>query len=159
MSEPRSLQELIDRLRVRDQHGALVGLAQGLVPGQTGPGDAVMAIVWATPDLARTTATVTAPFIPAERDRILEGAVVSVRLGGVVLLVEQPELEAGLAAYLSRHGEGVVAFYLERPRFVPQPNPSGRPPKPARTPLGRRGWMLPQEWPWGPFVIALEERR
>jgi hypothetical protein len=159
MPEPRSLQDLFDRLRVPDQHGALVGLLQASLPGQTGPADAVAAVVWATPDLRSTVEAVAAPFTTGEHDRILEGAVMSIRLGAVEILVEQPELEAKLAAYVSRHREGIAAIYLERPRFVPHPSPRGRPARPVRTPLGRRGWLLPHEWPWGPFVIALEERR
>jgi hypothetical protein len=158
MPGPRSLQELIARLLVRDQHRALVGLVQELMPGQTGPADTIVALAWATPDVKQTVGAVAVPFTSAERDRILEGSVMSARLGAVELLVEQPELEARLAAFVARHQEGIGAVYLERPRFVPQPDPAGRPPRPARTPLGRRGWLLPHEWPWGPFVIALEER-
>jgi hypothetical protein len=158
MSGPRSLQELITRLSVPDQHSALVRLIQELMPGQTGPADTVVALVWATPNVSRTLEEVAAPFVDGERDRILEGRVRSTRLGAIALLVEQPEMEARLAAFVSRHGQGLAAVYLDRPRFVPQPDPAGRPARPARTPLGRRGWLLPHEWPWGPFVIALEER-
>ena len=40
-----------------------------------------------------------------------------------------------------------------------RPGPPQRPPRPVATPFGRRGWLLSHEWPWGPFVIALEEVR
>ena len=156
---PRSLEALLTQLRVPDQGAACVALARQLVPGQTGPGDSVSAVVWGTPDADRSIADIAAPFSPAERDRLLEATVARLRFGHVYLLVEQPQLSTGIGAYVSRYGEGLAAIYVERPRFTPAASAHRRPPRPMRTPLRRRGWLLPHEWPWGPFVIVLEAPR
>jgi hypothetical protein len=156
MPGPSRLDELTARLRAPDPRFALAALAQEVVPGQTGPADRIVAVAWAALDLQRTMAAASLPFKRVARDRILQGSVAAVRYGSVQLLLEQPEGEGRLAAYLTRYGEGVAALYLERPRFLPPSRASKRPPRPIRTPFGRRGWLLPHEWPWGPFVIALE---
>ena len=154
---PARLDVLASRLRAPDPALALAALAQEVVPGQTGPQDRIVAVAFATRDLDRTMASVPLPFKRVARDRILDADVASVRYGPVQLLLEQAAGEGRLAAYLSRYGEGVAALYLERSRFLPPSRASRRPPRPVRTPFGRRGWLLPHEWPWGPFVIALEE--
>ena len=159
MPGPTALDELTARLRAADPSIALTALAQEIVPGQTGPTDRVVALSWATYDLDGTMASVPLPFKRVARDRILAGAVASCRYGPVQLLVEQPEGEGPLSAYLSHNAEGVAALYLDRPRFLPPSRASGRSPRPVHTPFGRRGWLLAHEWPWGPFVIALEEAR
>jgi hypothetical protein len=159
MAGPPTLADLAVRLRAPDARVALATLAQDVVPGQTGPADRIMAIAFATGDLERTVAAASMPFKRVARDRILDGRVAAVRYGPVQLLLEQPEGEGRLSAYLSRYGEGVVALYLERPRYLPPSRAAARPPRPIATPFGRRGWLLSHEWPWGPFVIALEESR
>ena len=159
MPGPARLDELTARLRVPDPRLALSGLAQEVVPGQTGPADRIVALAWATSDLEATMEAALLPFRRTARDRILGGSTAAVRYGPVHLLLEQPEDEGRLAAYLSRYGEGLAGIYIERPRYLPPSNASSRPPRPVHTPFGRRGWLLPHEWPWGPFVIALEEQR
>jgi hypothetical protein len=158
MPGPDRLEQVIGLLHAPDRAAAMASLCQQVVPGQTGPADRIAALVWATPSIDQTTDRVIAPFVPLESDRILGAAVRHVRLGQLDLLLEQPDREAGLAAYVGRYGEGVAAVYLERPRFMPSASPNGRPARPWPTALGRRGWLLPHEWPWGPFVIALESR-
>ena len=153
------VEDLIVALQVPDAAAAVARIAQQLVPRQTSPADTIVAMAWATPDLVRTMERVAAPFVPADRDRLLGAITTYVNIGPVKLLLEQPEVEAGLAAYLSRYGEGLAALYLDRPRFMPPSGPSGRPAKSLGTPLGRRGWLLPHDWPWGPFVIALDASR
>ncbi len=159
MPGPSRFEELIAALQVPHVHAVLAAIAQQVVPGQVGPADAIVALAWATPDIARTMDQVVAPFVPAERDRSLGAIAMCVAIGPVQVVLEQPEVEAGLSAYLSRYGEGIAVLYLDRPRFMPSARTTGRPPKPVATPLGRRGWLLPHEWPWGPFVIALESSR
>jgi len=161
MPGPTRLDELAARLRAPDPLRALTALAQEIVPGQTGPADHIVALAWATPDLDAATAAAPLPFKRVARDRILGGVTAAVRYGPVQLLLEQPEAaeEGRVAAYLSHYGEGVVALYLERPRFLPPSRASARPPRPVATPFGRRGWLLGHEWPWGPFVVALEDER
>ena len=144
-------------LRSPDPVLALTALAQEIVPGQTGPADHIVALTWATFDLEQAMAAASLPFKRVARDRLLDANVAACRYGPVQLLLEQPDGEGRLSAYLSRKPEGVAALYLERPRFLPPSRASERPPRPVRTPFGRRGWLLAHEWPWGPFVIALEE--
>ncbi len=159
MPGPSRLDEVTAHLRAPDPRTALYLLAQQVVPGQTGPADHIVAVAFATHDLDRALAAASLPFRRVARDRILDGHVAAVRYGPAQLLLEQPDGEGRLWAYLSRYGEGVVALYLERARFLPSSRASQRPPRPIRTPFGRRGWLLPHEWPWGPFVVALEEER
>ena len=157
MPGPTRLDVLAARLRAPDPTLALTTLAHEVVPGQTHPTDRIMAVAFATRDLERATSEAPLPFKRVARDRILQANVAAVRYGPVHLLLEQSTGEGPLGAYLSRYGEGVAALYLERPRFLPPSRASERPPRPVRTPFGRRGWLLSPEWPWGPFVIALEE--
>jgi hypothetical protein len=159
MPGPSRLDELTAHLRAPDPRAALHALARQVVPGQTGPADHIVAVAYATHDLERALAAASLPFKRVAHDRILDGHVAAVRYGPAQLLLEQPDGEGRLWAYLSRYGEGVAALYLERARFLPSSRASQRPPRPVRTPFGRRGWLLPHEWPWGPFVIALEEER
>lgn len=159
MPGPQTLQALTAHLRAPDPRAALHALAQQVVPGQTGPTDHIVAVAFATHDLDPAIAAASLPFKRVARDRILDGHVAAARYGPAQLLLEQPDGEGRLWAYLSRYGEGVAALYLERPRFLPSSRASQRPPRPIRTPFGRRGWLLPHEWPWGPFVIALEAGR
>jgi hypothetical protein len=160
MPGPGSLEEVTALLRAPDSPAVLAWLCQQVMPGQTGPSDQIVGLVWATPDIEATRRRVVAPFTSLTRDRLLGGSAVQVRFGRIALLLEQPDAEAGVAAYVSRYGEGVAAVYLERPRFMPSTSPNGRPPRPTRSPFpDRRGWLLPHEWPWGPFVIALESAR
>jgi hypothetical protein len=156
MPGPTRLDELTARLRAPDPTLALTTLAQEIVPGRTDPVDHIVAIAWATADLERAIAGAPLPFKRVAHDRILHGDVASCRYGPVHVLLEQPHGGGRLSAYLARYGEGVAAFYLERPRFLPPSRAAERPPRPVRTPFGRRGWLLAHEWPWGPFVIALE---
>lgn len=151
------LEQVFRLLRAVDRPAALTSLCQQVLPGQTGPSDRLIAVVWATPNMERTRERFVAPFMPLGRDRILGADVSHVRFGQVALLLEQPDGGSGVAAFVGRFGEGVAAVYLERPGFLPRSGPSVRPPKSWPTPLGRRGWLLPHEWPWGPFVIALEQ--
>jgi hypothetical protein len=159
MVGPTRFDELTARLRSPQPALALAALAGEIVPGQVGPADRIVAAAWATFDLDRAMAGISLPFRRVARDRHLDAAVASCRYGPVQLLLEQPDGNGRLAAFLSRNPEGVAALYLERPRFLPPSGASGRPPRPVRTPFGRRGWLLAHEWPWGPFVIALEEER
>lgn len=160
MPGPTRFEELLVRLRGADARLAAAALARDVVPGQAGPDDRIVALAWATHDLERT-GSVPLPFRRTARDRLLEGDTMAVRYGPVLLLLEQPhaEGEGRVAAYLSRYGEGVLAFFVERPRYLPPSRASERPPRPVHTPFERRGWLVPHEWPWGPFVIALEEER
>ena len=157
MPGPSRLDVLTERLRAPDPTLALAALAHEVVPGQTGPADRIVAVAFATRDLKGAMSAAPLPFKRVARDRLLDADVAAVRYGPVQLLLERAEGQGRLAAYLSRYGEGVAALYLERPRFLPPSRASERPPRPVRTPFGRRGWLLPHEWPWGPFVIALEE--
>ncbi len=159
MPGPARLEDLLIRLRAPGGRSAIAALAQEVVPGQTGPADRIVALVWAVPDLTGAMAMTPLPFERVAHDRLLGAATAAVRYGPVQLLLEGPEEDSLLAAYVGRHGAGLAAFYLERPRFLPPSRVSERPPRPVRSPFGRRGWMLPHEWPWGPFVIALEESR
>ena len=159
MPAPTRLDELTARLRGPDPSLALSTLAHEIVPGQADPTDRIVALAWATPDLDRAMAAASLPFRRVAHDGILHADAASCRYGPVQLLLEQPHGDGRLAAFLSRHPEGVAAFYLERPRFLPPSRASGRPVRPQRTPFGRRGWLLAHEWPWGPFVIALDDRR
>jgi len=156
MAGPARLDELTARLRVADPARALTALAQEVVPGHMERADRIVAVAWATPDLDRAMAEVSLPFRRVAHDRILDADVASCRYGPVQLLLEQPHGDGRLAAFLSHHSEGVAALYVERPRFLPPSGVSERPMRPSRTPFGRRGWLLAHEWPWGPFVIALE---
>lgn len=156
MPGPERLEQVIALLHVRDRSTVLARLFQDILPGQTGPADDPVALVWGTPDIDHTAEQLVAPFVPQARDQLLGGRVTRVRFGRLSIMLEQPDGRAGLAAYVSRYGEGIAAVYLDRPGFQPASSPSRRPPRPVDTPLGRRGWLLPHEWPWGPFVIALE---
>lgn len=161
MPGPSRLEELAARLRARDSQATLSALAREVVPGQIQPTDQVVAIAWATADLERAMAGAPLPFRRSARDRLLDGATAAVRYGPVTLLLEQPlHPDVGaVAAFLSRYGEGTLAFFVERPRFLPPSRAAERPPRAVHTPFGRRGWLVPYEWPWGPFVIALEDER
>jgi hypothetical protein len=161
MPGPSRLEELAARLRAPDPQASLRALAREVVPGQAEASDHIVAIAWATADLERCMTQAPLPFRRSARDRLLEGATAAVRYGPVALLLEQPlhPGEGPVAAYLSRYGEGTLAFFVERPRFLPPSRASERPPRPVHTPFGRRGWLVPHEWPWGPFVIALEDER
>ena len=158
---PRTLGELTTRLRVPDPQAALHALGRTLVPGSIDAHDRIVALAWAVPDLDRLQRQVPLPFKRTARDRLLDGRTAAVRYGAVWLLVEAPhDPEHGrIAAFLSRYGEGVAALYVERQRYLPPAHASQRPPRPVRTPFGRRGWLLHHDWPWGPFVIALELER
>jgi hypothetical protein len=158
MPGPARFDDLTARLRTPDQRQALASLAAEVVPGQIGPTDHIVAVAWATRDLERAMAAASLPLKRVARDRLLDGVVAAVRYGPAQLLLEQPDGEGRLAAYLSRYGEGVAAFYVERPRFLPPSRASRRPPRPVRTPFGRKGWLLGHEWPWGPFVVALDDK-
>ena len=157
MPGPARFDDLTARLRAPDPRLALASLAYEVVPGQIGPADHIVAVAWATRDLDRAMAAASLPLKRVARDRLLHGIVAAVRYGPAQLLLEEPDGEGRLAAYLSRYGEGVAAFYVERPRFLPPSRASERPPRPIRTPFGRKGWLLTHEWPWGPFVVALED--
>lgn len=159
MPGPARLEDLTARLRAPDPALALAALAHEVVPGQTGPADRIVALVWAAADLDGTMRASSLPLRRVARDRHLGGHVAAVHYGPVQVLVEGPEEGGRLSAYLSRYGQGVAALYLERPRFLPPSRASARPPRPVHTPFGRRGWLLASEWPWGPFVIALEDER
>lgn len=159
MPGPTRLEDLTAQLRSPDPRLAAVALAEVVAPGRIEPADRVVALAFATFDLERALAAATLPFRRVAPDRILDASTAAVRYGAVQLLLEAPDGEGRLAAYLARSGEGVAAVYLERPRFLPPSRPSGRPLRPARTPFGRRGWLLAHEWPWGPFVIVLEDER
>lgn len=153
--------ELTARLRVPDPRIQLDELARQVVPGRTEAGDHIVAVAWATADLERMLSAVPLPFKRTARDRLLDGRTAAVRYGAVWLLIEAPhDPEHGrIAAFLSRYGEGVAAFYVERQRYLPPARASERPPRAVHTPFGRRGWLVPHDWPWGPFVVALEMER
>jgi hypothetical protein len=155
MPGPSQLVDLMAYLRLPDRRARLAALAHQLVPGRIADPDTIAALVWVTGDMARTVESVVAPFVPAERDGILGGDVLLVRLGRLVLLVEQPHPEGPAAAFLSRHGDGVGALYLAPNGSVPPPGPSGSPPRPAPSPLGLPAWLMPHDWPWGPFIVLL----
>jgi hypothetical protein len=155
---PERLEQVIGLLHAHHQRDALAGLCQQVAPGQTGPSDTVLGIAWATPDIVRSSAPIIAPFVPRPRDRVLGAQAVGVRFGRVELLLAQPAGRAGIAAFVSRYGEGVAAIYLDRLHFRPPSSASRKPPRPEITALGRRGWLLPHEWPWGPFIVVLERR-
>ena len=161
MPGPSRLEELTARLRAADPRRATAGLERDVVPGQADPADRVVAIAWATTDFEQARRTAPLPFRRTARDRLLDGDTMAVRYGPVLLLLEQPRVpgEGRVAAFLTRYGEGVLAFFVERPRYLPPSGADERPPRPVHTPFGRRGWLVPHEWPWGPFVVALEEDR
>lgn len=125
------------------------------MPGRIAHPDVIAALVWVTGDNARTAESVVAPFVPVGRDRILGGDVLRVRIGHLGLLIEQPDKEGSLAACLSRYGDGIGAIYLAPGSSVPPADPSGRPARPIPSPLGAPAWLLPHDWPWGPFLILL----
>lgn len=158
MPGPERLEQLIGSLQGHDRHEALADLCQSIVPGQTGPHDTVLGIAWASADIERSSASIIAPFVPRPRDQLLSAQCMGVRFGRLELLLEQPAGRGGLAAFVSRYGQGVAAIYLDRPHFLPSSHATRRPARPDITALGRRGWLLPHEWPWGPFIIALEQR-
>jgi len=155
MPGPSQLVDLMAYLRLPDRRVRLAALAEQVVPGRIASPDAIAALVWVSGDMARTAESVVAPFVPVGRDRILGGSALLVRLGHLGLLVEQPDTEGPLAACLSRYREGVGAVYLAPNGSVPPPGGSGRPARPIPSPLGMPAWLLPHEWPWGPFVILL----
>ncbi len=158
MPGPEHLEQVIELLHARDRRDTIARLCQQVAPGQTGPHDAIRGIAWASADTERSSAQIIAPFVPRPRDQLLGAQVMGVRFGRLELLLEQPAGRSGVAAFVSRYGEGVAAIYLERPEFRPSTSATGRPPRPEMTPLGTRGWLLPHEWPWGPFIIVLERR-
>jgi len=139
--------------------GAVSNLTREVVPGQVGPADRIVALAWATGDLGRAIAEAPVPFERCARDRVLDGDAAAVHYGPLLLLLEEPHVadEGPVAAYLAHYGEGVVGIYLERPRFLAPTHATGHQPRPKYTPFGRRAWLVPPDWPWGPFVIALEE--
>lgn len=143
------------QLRLPDRHARLAAIAEQVAPGRIDSPASIAALVWVTGDMARTAQSVIAPFVPVGRDRILGGAAQLVRLGHLGLLIEQPDAEGPLAAFLSRYGDGVGAIYLAPTGSVPPPDPSGRPARPTPSPLGMPAWLLPHDWPWGPFIILL----
>ncbi len=161
MPGPTRLEHVIELLHAHDRAAALTGLCQQVVPGLTLPSDALVALVWATPDIERSAGQVVAPFVAAGRDQLLGAQAWCVRFGRLSILLEQPDRRSGLEAYVSRYGDGVAAIYVDRPDLQPPTSAGRRPARPLDTPLGRRGWLLPHEWPWGPFVVTLEpgERR
>ena len=110
----------------------------------------MLGLAWATVDLERTVDEASLPFVPAERDRLLGGSVASVHIGPLGLLLEEPDTEARLAAFLARQGEGLCAVYVARTELAGAPQP-----RLTVTPLGRFGVLLPHQWPWGPFMITI----
>jgi hypothetical protein len=160
MPGPRRLHELTARLRGPDPRTSLAALAGEVVPGQVGPADHIVAVAWATPDLERAMTDTPVPFERCARDRVLDGDAAAVQYGPLLLLLERPRTrdEGPIAAFLARYGEGVVGVFLERPGFLAPTHATGRQPRPKYTPFGRRAWLVPPDWPWGPFVIALEQQ-
>ncbi|MCY7418664.1 MAG: hypothetical protein LH650_09235, partial [Chloroflexi bacterium] len=123
----------------------LAGLA-GLPAGDGAP--RLVSIGWATVDIERTLADLAVADARATDDDELLGARAwRVDGGPVALLLLEPVTEGRLAAALARRGEGIAAFYVA-----------------ADTPLegllrptavGVPGSLVPQERPWGPFVIRV----
>ncbi len=146
------------QLRPPDRDARLAAIAAQVAPGRIDSPDTIAALIWVTGDMAGTVASVIAPFVPVGRDHILGGAAQLVRLGHLGLLIEQPDREGPLAAFLSRHGDGIGGIYLAPNGSVPPPDASGHPARPTPSPLGIPAWLLPHDWPWGPFVILLARR-
>lgn len=145
------LDDVVAFMRGPDAEIAGIRLADQLVTGQLRDTDEVLGLCWATVDLERTISDASLPFVPAVRDRLLGGSVASVSLGPLVLLVEEPDTEGRLAAFLARSGEGLCAVYVARAEALELPTRRISP-----TPIGRSGSLLAHVWPWGPFMIAVE---
>lgn len=154
MPGPSSLDELMAVLRAQGVAVVAPAIARDVAPGQVGAGDTIAGLVWATVDAQRTIEAIDAPFVPAERDRILGGSAHRVRCGRLELIVEEPATEGRLAANLARYGEGIAAVLVELPKgrtaWLADRSGQGLP-----TPLARPGWLRPHEFPWGPFVIEI----
>ena len=154
MDRPTDLAELVVSLGGPDPAGSAAHIVDLCIPGALAEGDRLVALCWATVDLERTIADAALPFVAASRDGLLGGTVASVHIGGLDVLVEEPDTEGRLAAFLARNGEGICAVYIERPADAGRPvsRPVSRP---RSTPLGRDGSLLAHEWPWGPFVVIM----
>lgn len=150
LSAPANVDDLIAGLRVPDVQTAALALATQTVPRQILDGDVIVGFCWATVDLERTISDAAVPFAAAGRDRVLGGSAALVHLGGLDLLIEEPNTEGRLAAFLARSGEGLCAVYAERAggTLVPMR-------RAVATPLGRDAALMPHEWPWGPFLVAV----
>ena len=150
MVDVANLDHVIASLRVSDVRAAAALLAEQVVPGQLAD-DEVVGLCWATVDLDRTVADVALPFTTAQRDRHMGATAARVHIGGLTLLVEEPDTEGRQAAFLARFGEGLSAVFVAR---TARHDVSAR--RSEQTPIGRPGWLMPHEWPWGPFVIAID---
>ncbi len=125
-------------------------LLAGLVGLPAGDGvPRLVGIGWATVDIERTLADLAVATAHATDDDELLGAR-AWRVDGspVALLLLEPVTEGRLAAALARRGEGIAALYLVADTPL---EGSLRP-----TAVGVPGRLMPQERPWGPFLIRVD---
>jgi hypothetical protein len=124
-----------------------------LVAALAGLGDATAAprlvgIGWATVDIERTVAGLPGFDVRvAAEDELLGARAWRTSSGPVALVLLEPNTEGRLAAALARRGEGITVLYVVTAEPL---DGASRP-----TALGLPGRLLPQERPWGPFIIAV----
>jgi hypothetical protein len=141
------------------------GIADGLLPGRLGLDDRVVGLGWATVDTERTLAdaadaidavgtaggkSLHLTWEPPTREAAVGASAVVAHVGDIALVILEPDTEARLAGFLARFGEGPCLVYVEAGGLGGMLRP---------TALGVAGRLRSHEQPWGPYLIAVEERR
>lgn len=127
----------------------------------------LVAIAWATVDLARTlegleASSGVASSEVAARDVVLGGRASVLGRAGPAIVVIEPDSEGRIAAYLARHGEGIGAVYVAvaardgRPDVARRPSDRSVHAAVGPTALGVDGRLRAPAGRWGPFVIELD---
>jgi len=131
---------------VNDVAQLLAGLA-GLPVEDGAP--RLVGIGWATVDIERTLADLAVAEARAtDDDEFLGARAWRVDAGAIGLLLLEPVTEGRLAAALARRGEGIAALYVASDAPL---EGSLRP-----TAVGVPGRLMPQDRPWGPFLIRVD---